>query len=65
MSKVFTYKDQPTDNVDCWQLGEACRLAADDKKCGDYIDRGLILLRELQAKGYGVVKIGAAMQGSK
>lgn len=55
--KVFTYKDQPSDNVDAWRLGEACRKAADDPKCGDYIDRGLILLRELQAKGYGIVRL--------
>ena len=51
---VLTYKRQPN-NVEAWRLGEACSLAAADPKCGDYIDRGLILLRELQAKGYGVV----------
>lgn len=44
-------------NVDAWRLGEACRKAAEEPKCGDYIDRGLILLRELQAKGYGIVKL--------
>lgn len=53
--KVYTYEKQPTDNVLARRLGEACRAAADDRKCGDYIDRGLILLRELQAKGFGVV----------
>lgn len=54
----MTYtKNQPTDNVDAWRLGEACRAAAADPKCGDPIDRGLILLRELEAKGYGVVKL--------
>jgi hypothetical protein len=56
-AKVFTYKQQPTDNLDAWKLGEACRKAADEPKCGDYIDRGLILLRELEALGYGVVKL--------
>ncbi len=55
--KILTYKNQPTDNVDVWRLGAACRKAADDPKCGDYIDRGLILLKELQAQGYGVVKL--------
>lgn len=55
--KVYTYEKQPTDNVDCWRLGEACSKAAKEERCGDYIDRGLILLRELQAKGYGIVKI--------
>lgn len=53
----FTYKNQPSDNVDCWRMGEACSKAAADPKCGDYIDRGLILLRELEAKGYGIVRI--------
>lgn len=57
--KVMTYTDQPSDNVECWRIGEACRKASDDPKCGDYIDRGLILLRELEAKGYGVVKLAA------
>jgi hypothetical protein len=55
----MTYKNQPTDNVDCWKLGEACRKAADEPKCGDHIDRGLILLRELEARGYGAVKLKA------
>jgi hypothetical protein len=60
--KVYTYQNQPCDNVDAWRLGEACRKAADDTKCGDYIDRGLILLRELQSKGYGVVKLESPAQ---
>lgn len=53
----FSYSRQPTDNVDCWRLGEACRAAANDPKCGDFIDRGLILLRELEQRGFGVVKL--------
>lgn len=56
--KPMTYQNQPN-NVDCWRLGEACRNAAKDPKCGDPIDRGLILLRELEALGYGVVKLKA------
>lgn len=59
MSKIFTYDEQPTDNVWARRLGEACRVAADEPKCGDCIDRGLILLRELQAKGFGVVLLDA------
>jgi hypothetical protein len=55
----MTYKNQPADNVDCWKLGQACQKAAEEPKCGDYIDRGLILLRELEALGYGVVKLKA------
>lgn len=53
--KTFTYRQQPTDNVTCSLIGEACRTAAMDPKCGDSIDRGLILLRELEARGFGVV----------
>jgi hypothetical protein len=54
----MTYtKNQPTDNVDAWRLGEACSNAAKEPKCGDAIDRGLILLRELELKGYGIVKL--------
>lgn len=55
---VLTYKNQPN-NVGAWSLGEACRRAA-DASAGDYIDRGLVLLRELQAKGYGVVALAAS-----
>ena len=63
--KVFSYTNQPTDNVDCWSLGEACRVAADEPKCGDYIDRGLILLRELEKRGFAVVKVEAAIAPTK
>jgi hypothetical protein len=54
-----TYANQP-DNLIAWRLGEACRKAADDPNCGDYIDRGLILLRELEARGLGIVRIPPA-----
>lgn len=53
----MTYTANQPGNVDAWRLGEACRAAADEPKCGDPIDRGLILLRELEAKGYGIVKL--------
>lgn len=54
----MTYKkNQPTDNVHAWRLGQACSNAANEPKCGDLIDRGLILLRELELKGYGIVKL--------
>lgn len=55
--KPMTYTNKSTDSVDAWRLGEACLKAAYEPKCGDYIDRGLILLRELEAKGYGVVRL--------
>lgn len=54
--KLYTYDDQPN-NVEAWKIGESCRSAADDQKCGDPIDRGLILLRELQARGFGIVAL--------
>lgn len=50
---VLTYANQP-DNVGAWRLGEACRAA---KAGGDPIDHGLSLLKELQARGYGVVAL--------
>jgi hypothetical protein len=55
--EILTYDSQP-DNLGASRLGEACRKAADEPRCGDYIDRGLILLRELQAKGYGIAPLG-------
>ncbi|RQT08912.1 hypothetical protein DF035_00605 [Burkholderia contaminans] len=56
---VITYINQP-DNVRAWRLGEACRAA---KLGGDPIDHGLSLLKELQAKGFGVVAIDVAHIG--
>ncbi|MBR8509620.1 hypothetical protein [Burkholderia cenocepacia] len=56
--RVFTYRHQPN-NVGAWRLGEACRAA---KPGGDPIDHGLSLLKELQAKGFGVV---ALLEGAK
>lgn len=56
----LTYTNQPTNNVEAWRLGEACRKAAEEPKCGDYIDRGLILLRELEARGYGITRLEPA-----
>lgn len=61
MDKVFSYTNQPQ-NVEAWRFGEACSAAAKDPKCGDPIDRGLILLRELEAKGYGIVKLASNAQ---
>ena len=41
-----------------WRLGEICRKAAEDKNCGDYIDRGLILRRMLEEEGFAVFYTG-------
>lgn len=62
-TRTMTYENQPADSVDCWMLGEACRTAADEPRCGDPIDRGLILLRELESRGYGIVKIPLQTMG--
>ena len=43
------------DNVLAWRLGEACRVAA-DASAGDYIDRGLVLLRALRERGFLVIQ---------
>ena len=40
------------------KLGEACSNAS-RAQAGDYIDRCLVLLKELQAAGYGVFDLGA------
>ncbi len=58
--RVFTYKNQPCDNVIAWRFGEACRAA---QPGGDPIDHGLSLLQKLQEKGYGIVAIDAAKEG--
>ena len=42
------------DNVLAWRLGEVCNKAA-AAKAGDCIDRGLVLLHELEAAGFSVI----------
>lgn len=54
--QLFTYTSQPCGNVIAWRIGEAC-CKANQASAGDYIDRGLGLLKELQAKGYGIAAI--------
>lgn len=58
--RIFTYKDQPQ-NVDAWRIGEACSNAAKES-AGDFIDRGLGLLKFLQAKGMGVVEVDSTAE---
>lgn len=59
--ELFTYTSQPCDNVIAWRIGEACSKAS-HASAGDYIDRGLSLLKELQRKGYGIADISAAQR---
>lgn len=56
MSKKYSYHNQPN-NIGCWRLGQACANAAAEERCGDYIDRGLMLLKQLQDMGFGVYKL--------
>lgn len=53
-ARIYTYSQQPTDNVIAWRFGEACSKA---RPGGDYIDHGLSLLQQLQEKGYGITAI--------
>jgi hypothetical protein len=51
--RAYTYTDQPA-NLAAWKLGNAAaRVAAG----GDPIDRGLSLLKELEAEGFGVFEL--------
>lgn len=50
--RAYTYEHQPG-NVEASRLGSACLQAA-AASAGDTIDRGLGLLKELQAQGFGV-----------
>ncbi|WP_425327640.1 hypothetical protein [Pseudomonas nitroreducens] len=56
--RAYTYAEQP-DNLGASRLGTAA-TAAFAATAGDHIDRGLLLLRELQAKGFGVFELSAA-----
>jgi len=61
---ILTYDNQPN-NDEAWRFGQIVRIVSEDKNCGDYIDRGLILLRELQAKGYGIVRLPRESEGKQ
>lgn len=52
--RAYSYKDQP-DNQGAYRIG----LAANNLKqpCGDLIDKGLALLAELEAQGYGIFEM--------
>lgn len=50
--RAYTYDHQPG-NLKAHRLGNACQRAA-TASAGDSIDRGLGLLKELQAEGFGV-----------
>lgn len=56
--RAYTYDHQPG-NVKASRLGSACLQAA-AASAGDTIDRGLGLLKELQAQGFGVFDTDSA-----
>lgn len=56
--RAYTYDHQPG-NVEASRLGAACQQAV-ASSAGDYIDRGLSLLKELQALGFGVFEVDAS-----
>lgn len=55
--RAYTYDKQPV-NGPAWKLGEAC-TKAHRGQAGDYIDRGLLLLKALKDEGFGVFDLGA------
>lgn len=56
--RAYTYVDQP-DNLAASKLGHAS-VKASLPSVGDSIDRGLLLLRELQDQGFGVFELAPA-----
>lgn len=56
-TRLMRYTGCQPNNVDAWRIGEACVVAAAEQKCGDPIDRGLILMLELQRRGFGVYEL--------
>ncbi|KGP00553.1 hypothetical protein JT27_15650 [Alcaligenes faecalis] len=56
--RAYTYEHQPG-NIKASRLGSAC-LEAAAASAGDTIDRGLGLLKELQAQGFGVFDVEAS-----
>lgn len=53
--RAYTYQHQPGNGA-AYRLGKACDKAAAGR-AGDFIDRGLGLLKELQEVGYGVFDV--------
>lgn len=58
--KTYTHKHQPSDNVLVYRMGHACAEAARGP-AGDYIDTGLILLRTLEAHGFGITSLNPSL----
>lgn len=56
--RAYTYAEQP-DSQAAWRIGESASSAS-LATAGDLIDRGLVLLRELQGNGFGVFELDVA-----
>lgn len=59
---AYSYTGRQPGNLDAWRIGEACS-AASEASAGDPIDRGLVLLRELEAKGFAVLPLDTTRNG--
>lgn len=58
----YTYTKRQPGNLDAWRIGEACS-AASKASAGDHIDRGLVLLRELERKGFAIIPLDPDRNG--
>lgn len=61
--EVWTYSEQPGESIDAFRLGDACMAASSRVYAGDSTDRGLVLLQELERRGYGIVKLPDGAEG--
>lgn len=52
--KVLQYSKNQPNNGEAWNISEAVRKA---QTGGDPIDHGLSIMQQLEAKGYGLVKL--------
>lgn len=59
---AYTYTGRQPGNLDAWRIGDACS-AASKASAGDSIDRGLVLLRELEATGFAILPLDATRNG--
>jgi len=55
--RAYTYAEQPS-NLPAYKLGKVV-VSLNNKSFGDCLDAGLLLLKELQAEGFGVFDLGA------
>lgn len=59
---AYTYTGRQPGNLDAWRIGEAFSVAS-KASAGDPIDRGLVLLREIEVKGFAILPLDATRNG--